>query len=207
MTPQYECEKIKTLLESEGEDIKQQIIIPGLFLMVFEQFKKFVVSTVDGFFCRFECNNGKIVTERGPTFKEIMKKFGKRKNADQHNDSTFRGALHFFSDLDAITSEDVNEIERLSLIRNDVGHELFHIIADDLKPIIKFEDIDTIMGLYSKVHKWYLKEIEAEIHPLYIDKKDNIDFENVSLLEIELLKCVILKTLLTKEEREEANLP
>lgn len=202
MTSQHEFKKIKILFESEGKEIKQQLIISVLFLMVFEQFKKFVVSTVDAF-CR-ECNNDNMLTKRGPEFKEIIKKFGKRKSEDQHNDSTFRGALHFFSDLDAITSEEVNEIERLSLVRNDVGHELFNIIIDDRKPIIIFENINTIMGLFSKLHKWYIKQIEADINPFFIENKDNINFDSY---EIELLKLIIWKALLTKEEREEVNLP
>ncbi|WP_218813564.1 hypothetical protein [Rickettsiella endosymbiont of Dermanyssus gallinae] len=207
MESKYEFKKITDLLKSDDEDIKQQLIIPGLFLMVFESFKKYVVSTVDEFFSDPEYNTSSFVRKRGAEFKEIIKNFGKRKNKAQHKDSTFRGALHFFSDLDAITSEEVNEIERLSLVRNDVGHELFNIIVDDRKPIIIFENIDTIMGLYSKIHKWYIKEIEAEINPLFIENKDNIDFENVTLFEIELLKIIISKALLTKKEREEVNLP
>jgi len=202
MTSQHEFKKIKILFESEGKEIKQQLIISVLFLMVFEQFKKFVVSTVDAFFR--ECDNGNMLTKRGPEFKEIIKKFGKRKSEDQHNDSTFRGALHFFSDLDAITSEEVNEIERLSLVRNDVGHELFNMIIDDRKPIIIFENINTIMGLFSKLHKWYIKQIEADINPFFIENKDNINFDSY---EIEVLKLIIWKALLTKEEREEVNLP
>jgi Zn-finger domain-containing protein len=83
MTSQHEFKKIKILFESEGKEIKQQLIISVLFLMVFEQFKKFVVSTVDAF-CR-ECDNGNMLTKRGPEFKEIIKKFGKRKSEDQHN--------------------------------------------------------------------------------------------------------------------------
>jgi hypothetical protein len=206
MTLQYECKKIKNLLKSDGEDIKQQLIIPGLFLMVFEQFKKFVVSSVEEYFLEFKYNNFDIIKKRGSEFKEIIKKFGKNKK-NQHKDSTFRGALHFFSDLDAITTEEVNEVERLSLIRNDVSHELFHIIVDDQKPIIDIENIATILNLYSKIHKWYVKEIETSINPLFIEYRDNIDFEKVALFEIELLKRIISKTLLTKEERKELNLP
>lgn len=196
MPSEFELKKITTFLESDGEDAKQQLILSGLFIMVFEQFKKFIINTVDDFFCRFENKDGTIITKRGTEFKEIIKEFGQGKKG-QHKNKDFRGALHFFYNLQTISSEELNKIECLYLLRNNVGHELFDILLGECKPTLKIENITTTLSLYSRLHKWYIKEIEVNINENLNKEKGNINFEEFWLLEIGFLEMIISKILLT----------
>lgn len=75
MDSEFELKKIKAFLEFDGEDAKQQIILSGLFIMVFERFKKFIIDTVDDFSCDdLENKNGTIIiTKRGTESKQLLK--------------------------------------------------------------------------------------------------------------------------------------
>lgn len=83
-------------------------------------------------------------------------------------------------DLGAITENELNDIERIYMLRNDIGHELFHIIADDNKRPIKLADVMITFSVYLKIMRWWVKEVEATTDP---DKTGagNPNFESVIL--------------------------
>ena len=157
-------------MQSDGEEIKQQLIFSGLLLMIFEQFKKFSTSTVEWFFSdNMEIKEGNVIHKRGLEFKEMIKKFGKAQSG-QHRNYTFRAALCWFNSLDAITKDELNEVERLYTLRNDVGHELFNILVEDCKRAIEMEDILIVVNIFSKLIKWWFKEVEATTNPFFIEQ-------------------------------------
>ncbi len=68
---------------------------------------------------------------------------------------------------------------------------MFGILLEDCNPTLKIEDITTILSLYSRLHKWYIKEIEVDINQNLYEQKDNINFEEVCSLEVGLLEMII----------------
>ncbi len=56
----------------------------------------------------------------------------------QHRNKEFRAAVHWFHELGAITEEELNGIERIYMLRNDIVHQIFRIIADDNKDRTKW---------------------------------------------------------------------
>jgi hypothetical protein len=132
---------------------------------VFERFKKFVVDQVDGFFAdHIEIQNGDLKYRRGEEFKALIKERGVG-DPGQHDNRVFRAALHWFFDLGAIERDELDDVERLYTLRNEIGHELLLIIADDAKAPIRLADVLITFGVYVKIVRWWVKEVEATTNP------------------------------------------
>src|SRR5438067_3235988 len=127
----YEFKRLMAIFDGDGSEIREQFIFAGLLLTIFERFKKYVVEQVDSFFSDYiEVRDGNLKYSRGAKFKKLIKEKGAGAPG-QHANKEFRAALHWFYDLGAITENECNEVERVYALRNDIGHELFRIIADD----------------------------------------------------------------------------
>lgn len=96
--------------------------------------------------------------------------------------------------MGAITEQEFNDIERIYALRNDIGHELFQIIADDNKSPIKLDDVLTTFTVYLKIVRWWVKEVEATTDPDY--DHDNTNWDEVESIETIFLKEIIRKSLL-----------
>lgn len=143
-------------MEENGSEIREQLMLAGLLLMLFERFKKYALDQVEEFFSsNYEFREGSIVYKRGEEFKKLIKEHGRGEDR-QHRNEAFRAALKWFHSFDAITTAELNEIERLYIIRNDICHELLEIIADDNKCQIKIEDIFTTLDIYLKIVRWWI---------------------------------------------------
>jgi hypothetical protein len=133
----YEFRRLRAIFDGDGSEIREQFILAGLLLTIFERFKKYVVDLPDGYFSHhIEIRDGDLKYTRGEEFKKIIKEKGIGAPG-QHANKEFRAALHWFCDLGAITEDEFNDVERIYTLRNDIGHKLFHIIADDNKNSIK----------------------------------------------------------------------
>jgi hypothetical protein len=190
-------EKIENLLNGDKSDIRNQLIYAGLLIMIFEQFKKYVLETIDSFFSNeIEIREEAAIYKRGEKFKHIIKNHGKGEKG-QHTNDAFRAALKWLlTEFNVISKKEFDEIEKLYLIRNNIGHELFRIILDDRKDLININDIYTVLNIYLKIYRWWLKEIEASTNPSFAEyDHDLIDFGSAELIETLLLRKIIDKVL------------
>ena len=145
-----EAKKISKLIEGDGSEIKEQLVLSGLLLLLFERFKDYIVDQMDFFYSDdFGIKNGNMYYVRGEKFKKIIDEQG-RGNKGQHRDGVFRAALKQFHEFEAISQEELKRIESLASLRNDIGHELFGILVDDNKPIIKPEDVNFLSDIHLK---------------------------------------------------------
>jgi hypothetical protein len=188
-------------MEEDGSEIREQLILAGLLLMLFERFKKYALDQVDGFFSsQIEFSAGSMIYRRGEKFKKLIKEHGKGEGG-QHGNEAFRAALKWFHSLDAITTAELSEIERLYIFRNDIGHELLEIIADDNKHPIKIEDVITTFDIYLKIVRWWVKEIEATTDPDFDQEKYvNAEFDSAESIDTLILREIIKKALLGNME-------
>jgi len=85
-------------------------------------------------------------------------------------------------------------------LRNEIGHELFRVIADDEKNPLTLGNVLTTFGIYVKIVRWWVKEFEAAIDP---DSYENADFEQVESADTMSLRVIIQKSLSTDSEWEE----
>jgi hypothetical protein len=204
MAEYCEFRRLRAIFDSDGSEIREQFIFAGLLLTIFERFKKYVVDQVDGFFSNhIEICDGHLKYTRGGKFKKLIKEKGVHAPG-QHANKEFRAALHWFCDLGAITEDEFNDIERIYALRNDIGHELFQVIADDNKNPIKLDDVLTTFSVYLKVVRWWVKEVEATTDPDFDQEKyDNTNWDEVESIDTVFLREIIRKSLLGDTDWQE----
>lgn len=189
-------DRLKSLLKGDGEEIREQLIFAGLLLMIFERFKSYVTDTVDGFFSEhIEINNGKMQFVRGKKFKEIIKKNGAGQPG-QHTNKNFRGALHWFYEVEAIERADFDGIERLYALRNEIGHEFLGVVVDGNKSPITLTDVLFAFGIYVKIVRWWIKEVEIATDPdMTAERYDSIDWDSIESGDTIILREILHKAL------------
>ena len=183
---------------------KRRALSSGLLLTIFERFKVYVTERVDGFFSEHaEIVHGELRFTRSDKFKQLIKEKGVG-GIGQHGNKSFRASLHWFYDLDAITKEELEEVERIYSLRNEIGHELLRIIADDDKRPISLRDVLITFGVYVKIVRWWVKEVEATIDPEFDQEKyKTTNWDEVDSVETVFLREIICKALVGNAEWEQ----
>jgi hypothetical protein len=204
MAENYEFRRLRSIFDGDGSEIREQFILAGLLLTIFERFKEYVIDHVDGYFSdHVEIRDGRLKYTRGDEFKKLIRE--KSDHAPgQHANKVFRAALHWFYDLGAITEDEFNDIERIYALRNDIGHELFQVIADDRKSQIKLDDVLTTFSVYLKLVGWWVKEVEATTDPDFDQERyDNTNWDEVVSPDTIFLWEIIRKSLLGNMDWQE----
>lgn len=199
-----EIKKIQDIVDGDGSKIREQLLLAALLLTIFERFKIYIVDQVDGFFSNHTAiKDGKLSHERGQEFKKLISEKGVGQPG-QHGNRAFRAALHWFHDLGVISSEELDDVERIYTLRNDIGHELYLILADDTKPYIDWVDAVRAFAVYLKIVRWWIKEVETATDPdMTKEKYQQIDFDSIESMETILLREVMLKALKGNDQFEE----
>jgi hypothetical protein len=169
--------------------------------MIFERFKTYVVAQVDGFFAnRLELRGGELSPIRGERFKALIKQKG-QPDGRQHANKEFRAALHWFLDSGAITQEEFDEVERVYLLRNEIGHELLRVVADDGINPLTVMDVLTPFAVYVKVVRWWIKEVEATTDPdMSPEGYDQVDWDQAESSDTVFLRTILQRVLASDSE-------
>ncbi|WP_448205735.1 hypothetical protein [Azospirillum sp. sgz302134] len=201
---EHQFRRLNSIFNGDGKEIREQLVFAGLLLTIFERFKKYVIDQVDGYFSdNIDFVGGELKYKRGAEFKKIIKENG-RGQPGQHGNEVFRAAMHWFHSLNAIDSDEFHEIERLYTIRNEIGHELFRIVADDGKTPITLFDVIFALGVYVKIVRWWVKEVEATTDPDMDEHKyDSIDWDNVESSDTIILREILKKALSDNQQWQE----
>jgi hypothetical protein len=196
-------QRLRAIFEEDGAEVRRQLILSGLLLMIFERFKKYAIDQVDGFFSdHTEIKNGGLSYVRGEEFKKLIKDKGLGEPG-QHTNTAFRAALHWFLELKAITADELELVERLYSLRNEIGHELLRILADDAKAPIALADTLMIFAVYVKIVRWWVKEIDSTIDPDFDQERhENTDWDATETTDTIFLREIIHKALAGDAEWE-----
>lgn len=90
----------------------------------------------------------------------------------------------------------MKEVERLYNLRNEVGHELFRILADDKKNPISVVDVMLIFSVYVKIVRWWVREVEISTDPdMTPERYDSIDFDGIESTDTMILREIMHKSL------------
>ena len=200
----YEFRRLQAIRDGDGSEIREQFIYAGLLLTIFERFKSYVVHQVDGFFSEhLEVRDGELLYKRGQKFKQFMKEKGTG-HPGQHANKAFRAALYWFHELGAITQDEFDDVERIYVLRNDIGHELFRVVADDHKAPIALLDVLITFSVYVKIVRWWVKEVEATTDPDFDQEKyDEFNWDEVESADTVFLREIINKALQGNPEWEQ----
>jgi hypothetical protein len=195
--------RLQAIIDGDGTEIRRQFTLAGLLLTIVERFKEYAVAQVDSFFAhRFEFRDGELSVIRGAAFKAMIKEKGKGQPG-QHANRDFRAALHWFREMNAIDQHEMDEVERLYARRNEIGHELFAIIADDRKEPLKPSDVAMALGIYVKMVRWWIREIDATTDPdMTREKYDSINWDAVESADTAFLRLILQKALAGDPEWE-----
>ncbi|GCE82691.1 hypothetical protein [Komagataeibacter diospyri] len=170
---------------------QETLIISSLFSIMLERFKKYIITTVDHFFCSdFEQRNGKLTLLRGDDFKELIKKYGKINNG-KHNCKDFRACTYFFLELGYLDKEEVDTVNRYYDEKNNISHELYEIITDDKITGVYIDDILYLYNVYVKIQRHWLRDVEATTGAIDIKDYDNYDFDSAHTFETIFLWRII----------------
>ena len=195
MSDSWEFKRLKAIWDGDGSDLREQFIYAGLLLTIFERFKNYVVDHVDGFLSnQMQIADGDLRCIRSDEFKRLIKERGMGKPG-QHRNKDFRAALHWFYDLHAISKEELDEVERIYLLRNEIGHELFRILADDSKAPLELKDVLVTFGIYVNIVRWWVKEVEVPINPDFAKDYYSIEVDDIESTDTIFLREIIHKTL------------
>lgn len=188
--------RLKAIFDGDGTDIRRQLIYAGLLLTIIERLKTYVIDHVDGFFSEdIRIEGGTLKYRRGEQFKKLIKKHGTG-DPGQHNNQVFRAALRWFQECGAINAEEFDEIERLYALRNEIGHELLLILAEDSRQPITIYDVLLIFSSYVKISRWWVKEIDLTTDPdMTKERYDSIEGEDIEILDTMLIREIFNKAL------------
>ena len=188
--------RLKAIFDGDGTEIREQFIYAGLLLTIFERFKIYAVNQVDGFFSNhIEFKGGEPKYKRHEEFKKLIKEHGNGQ-LGKHNNHAFRAALQWFHDCGAIDAEELDEVERLYTLRNEIGHELLLILAQDGKQPITIYDVLLAFNVYVKTVRWWWREVECATDPdMTKEKYDSTDWDEVESIDTMLLREIMNKAL------------
>jgi hypothetical protein len=89
-------------------------------------------------------------------------------------------------------------------LRNEIGHELLQIIAADGKSPITLFDVVLTFGVYVKIVRWWIKEIEAATDPdMDEEKYKDTNWDSAESMDTILLREIMAKTLADNPQWQE----
>jgi hypothetical protein len=90
----------------------------------------------------------------------------------------------------------LKDVERLYSLRNEIGHELIRILAEDGRAPITVFDVLLAFSTYLKIVRWWVKEVEGTTDPDMTEEKyNNIDWDNVESTDTIILREILRKAL------------
>jgi len=174
---------------SNQEIIKRNLIRSSLFLTAFELLKFAVEKRLKNFFCvgqsmdkNFEYKNSQ----------EYIKQILNRRIPELKNKTNvYYSSSLWLKENGAITQDDVEELQKIILHRNKIGHELPTLLIDSDHEI-NLELFESIRKLLTKIEQWWIVEFEMQVNPEY----NNVDYDSLDMNEINSGNMILLNHLI-----------
>lgn len=197
--------KAHKALFGNGDETRKELMAASLFIMTYECLKDFVESKFQGFFTDgFETRKDGAVADifssswldqkqkQEARYKELSKSLA---DIEMGRITLFQAGCAWFHEMEAITDDDLTQIIYLSKLRNELAHELYKWLFDDSAPQIESTIVNAPMGLYFKISRWWVKDIEASIAPEDYENYSEEDMSSAASLQAYILLQLIRKTL------------
>jgi len=146
------------------ESLRGNLIAISLFIAAFEMFKDRVLEKPKTFFSDGFNQNGQIINKKYKS--EVLSK----------SKSSLYASLLWFKEMGAIDGTDIETFDNIRKHRNEVTHELLSFISD-AKKNLDVEKFQKLVGLLSKIEKWWIINFELAIDPDIAP--DNVDPDGV----------------------------
>lgn len=175
--------------------IKKNLIQSSLYLVAFELLKYAVEQRIKDFLCIGEAMDENFEHKNS---REYKNKIINRKIPELNNKThLYYSSCLWLQENGVITKEEVEELQKIRLHRNKIGHEIPKIIIEPEHDIDLYL-FESIRKLLTKIEQWWIVEFEMTLNPEY----DNFDYDNLDMNEIKSGQMILLNHLIDilKEE-------
>lgn len=160
--------------------LRSNLIVASLFLSAFEILRESIVERIRDFYSiGFDASGPKL----DPKYKtEVLAK----------NRSPVYASLAWLKESGAITNADIATFDRVRQTRNEITHEITHLLAEGLKAdyVSRFHEL---VALVAKIEKWWIVNVEVPTNPDFDDKEiDEDGIVSGPILTIRLLLDIAL---------------
>jgi hypothetical protein len=142
--------------------LRANLIHISLFIAAFEMFKARVIEKPETFFSTGFDQNGLVI---GDEYKsQVLSK----------SKSQLYASLLWLKEMEAVDDADIDIFDAIRQHRNEIVHKLLEFLSDDKRDLDvgKFEDL---VGLLSKIERWWLVNFELAIDPEMMPEDANVD--------------------------------
>ncbi len=160
--------------------IKKNLLVASLFVTAFEMLKSSIEDKIRGFLCEVTGFNekGEITTTVTPAYREAILDRNIVEVTNKKSDfQIFYASCLWFKDIEAITEDDVTDLQAIRQHRNLIAHQPVRLLVDDAVEV-NLELLKKAHDLLNKIDKWWILEIEIPTNGEY-DANYSIDESNV----------------------------
>ena len=160
--------------------IKKNLVVASLFVTAFEMLRSSIEEKIKGLLCEvtgFDKKGG-IATKVTPAYREAILDREIAEVTNKKSDfQVFYASCLWFQDMEAITEDDVTDLQAIRQHRNLIAHHPVRLLIDDAVDV-NLELLKKAHHLLSKIDKWWILEIEVPISGEY-DASHGIDESEV----------------------------
>ena len=166
--------------------LRTNLIVASLFIAAFEILKETIIERAkEFFFCGINAN-GIITTAR---YQEMVL---------TKNRSVLHASLQWLKEQEVVDVNDVVIFEQIKKMRNQLAHEMPHLLTDGL-PEFWLNRFSELISLVGKIEHWWIVNIEIPTNPDF-GPNDEIDEDGVVPGKIIILRMMIDIALGTDKE-------
>ncbi len=163
------------------EMLKEKLILISLFIAVYENFRSTIVENVQYFYWS-GYQNGKDQFENYE--RDVLSKVKSK------NNRKIKATLHWLKEAGVMTEKDEKNFIKITDMRNSLAHNMSTRLFEGLP-----ENIDelyvTMLGLFEKITKWWICEIEIPTNPnICIEQYENICWDDITSVNLDFLKIM-----------------
>jgi len=166
--------------------LRTNLVVTSLFIAAFEMLKETIIERIKEFFCSGFDEIGLIIS---PRYQEkVLSK----------NRSRLYASLQWLKEQDIIDESDLLTFEQIKETRNQLAHEIPHLLTEGLPEAwpARFSDLISLVG---KVEHWWIVNVEIPTNPDF-GPDDQIDEDGIISGKIMTLRLMIDIALGTDEE-------
>lgn len=170
-------------------NVKNNLIKSSLYLSAFELLKFSVENRLRDFLCSREEMNEDFEFKTSQEYRDVIEN---RKISELGgNKNIYYSSCLWLKEMNAITHEEVLELQEIRKHRNKIAHQLPLLIVDSSHNIDS-KLFDSMKKLLKKIEQWWIVEFEMEVNPQFynIDPKD-INYDEIQSGNMILLDLII----------------
>ncbi len=114
-----------------------------------------------------------------------------------NNKNIYYSSCLWLQEADAISKDEVDELQKIRLHRNKIAHQIPKIMIDS-EDEINLNLFESIKRLLAKIEQWWIIEFEMPLNPKY----DNFDYDQLGLNEVNSGNMILLNHLIEVVQNE-----